>query len=228
MKKKAAVSKAESKFHNYVNWVHDAGIDYEVLDWEENNFDKIKDCSSLLLTGGADVFPEFYADWEDGKDRSKYFPGRDGFEFRLVDYAFQNGIPVLAICRGMQLINCRLNGTLINDIETVRGVNHRKIAETEDRMHEVNVLGDTLLGDVIGLSSGTINSSHHQSVDRVGEGLRISAKSPDGIVEAVEWADRDSKPFMLSVQWHPERLKAGTKEFAINLIKRFKEETLNA
>jgi putative glutamine amidotransferase len=225
VKKKAAISKTETKFEFYLNWLKRGGIDYEVLDWRENNFDKIKECSSLVLTGGVDIFPEFYADWEDGKNRDKYSPQRDGFEFRLADYALENKMPLLAICRGLQLINCKLNGSLINDIETIRGTNHRKLSDTQDRLHEVTVFEDTLLYEVVGKKRGRINSSHHQSVDRVGEGLMVTAKAPDGIIEAAEWADKNSKPFFLGIQWHPERMQGGDPEFTDNILKRLKEET---
>lgn len=225
MNKKTAISRSNSSFPKYTSWLESGGIEYEVLDWQQNNYDKIKDCSSLVLTGGADIFPEFYADWEDGKNRDEYLPDRDGFEFKLADYALSNGLPVLAICRGLQLMNVKLNGSLINDIETIRGTNHRKIKDGVDRMHDVKVMEDTLLYEIVGKNSGTINSSHHQSADRIGEGLRISAKSPDGIIEALEWAEKDSKPFLLCVQWHPERMADGTPEFAVNILKRFRKET---
>ncbi len=225
MKRKTAISKCESKFDKYLNWLSGGSVDYEVLDWEENNFDKLKECSSLVLTGGVDVFPEFYADWEDGKNREQYNPERDGFEFRLIDYAFENGLPVLAVCRGMQLINCRLNGSLISDIETIRGTNHKKIGKGIDRIHEVNVFEDTLLYDIVGETRGEINSSHHQSIDRLGEGLRVSAKAPDGIIEGAEWAESNTKPFMVCVQWHPERMENVNSPFSLNILERFKKET---
>jgi putative glutamine amidotransferase len=122
-------------------------------------------------------------------------------------------------------MNCRLNGSLINDIETIRGTNHRKLENGSDRLHEVRVFNDSLLKEITELDKGLVNSSHHQAADRLGEGLRVTAKALDGIIEAFEWAQRDSKPFMLCVQWHPERLIGGTDEFAGNILKRFKEET---
>jgi putative glutamine amidotransferase len=225
MNKKTAISRSESKFQFYVEWLESYNIPYEVLDWEKNNFEDIKKCSSLFLTGGADIFPEFYNDWEDGKNREDYIPARDGFEFKLFDYALQNNYPVLGVCRGLQLINCRLNGSLINDIETIRGTNHKKIAPMEDRLHHVTVFHNSLLHDITDKDEGTINSSHHQAIDRLGEGLMINAKADDGIIEGVEWAEKDRKPFLLAVQWHPERFKDKSSPFTKNIIERFKEET---
>lgn len=225
MSSKTAITRSNSSFQKYLDWLESYDFPYVVLDWESNNFDDIKKCTSLILTGGADLFPEFYNDWEDGKNRGDYIPERDGFEFRLLDYAIENNYPVLGICRGLQLINCRLKGSLINDIESIRGTNHRKIRPGEDRMHNVSIKSETLLHSLTGLSSGIINSSHHQAIDRLGEGLMVSAKADDGIVEAVEWEEKAGKPFFLAVQWHPERFPDKSSPFTRNIIEKFKEVT---
>lgn len=225
--KKIAISKSNSSFQNYVNWIETAGYSYEILDWKMQNFAELGECSSLLLTGGADIFPEFYSDWperSEEKNTADFIPERDGFEFKLLETAFERKIPILAICRGMQLMNCKLNGSLLSDIETIRGVDHKKI-EGVDRYHEVNIKEGSLLKDVIGISSGTINSSHHQGIDRLGEGLMISARSPDGIIEAVEWDEKEGRPFFLGVQWHPERMKDMSSPFTKNILNRFLKET---
>jgi putative glutamine amidotransferase len=223
--KRTGISRCDRKFEFYLKWLESAGIKYIILDYKNNNFDDIKECSSLLLTGGDDIFPEFYNDWEDGRDRSKYIPERDGFEFRLFDYALNKSLPILGICRGMQLINVRLNGSLISDIETVRGTNHKKISDTEDRVHSVTVLENTLLHEIVENINGIISSSHHQAIDRLGEGLMITAKADDGIIEAVEWTDKKNKQFMLGIQWHPERMKDLSNTFNKNILLRFKKET---
>lgn len=225
MDKLIGLTRSNSSFNKYCNWLDENNLPYIVLDWENNNFDDINKCSSLILTGGVDIFPEFYNDWEDGKNREEYIPARDGFEFKLFDYALKNNYPVLGICRGLQLINCRLNGSLINDIETVRNTNHRKISQGVDRYHNVNVKPGTLLFEITGQQKGEINSSHHQAIDRVGEGLIVSAKADDGIIEAVEWEDPAGKPFLLAVQWHPERFNDKTSVFTKNILERFRKET---
>lgn len=225
MSKLTGLSRSNSRNYNYANWLEENDVPYILLDWEKNNYDDINKCSSLILTGGADIFPEFYADWEDGRNRDDYIPSRDGFEFRLFDYAIENRLPILGICRGMQLINCRLNGSLINDIETVRGVNHRKISDTEDRYHEINIKDGTLLREIAGGTKGNVNSSHHQGIERPGEGLIVSARAPDGIIEAIEWAEKDNKPFFLGIQWHPERMKDKQSALSKNIIERFIAET---
>ena len=218
------LTRSNSNFVNYYKWLEDNELPYIVLDWEKHNFDDIKKCSALLLTGGVDIFPEFYNDWEDGKKREDYIPERDGFEFKLLEYALENKLPILGICRGLQVINCKLNGSLISDIETIRNSNHKKITETEDRLHGVNVKSNTLLNEIVGESTGTINSSHHQAIDRLGEGLLVSARADDGIIEAIEWDTKEGKPFMLAVQWHPERMPDKNSRFSKNIIDKFREE----
>ncbi len=219
------ITKSDSKFMRYTDWLDANSLKYIVLDWDTDNFDDLKKCSSLLLTGGVDIFPEFYNDWEDGKNRDDYIPARDGFEYKLLDYAFENNYSVLGICRGLQVINCKLKGSLINDIETIRGTNHRKISQTEDRMHNVNVRENSLLHGLVNQTSGIVNSSHHQSIDRLGEGLMISAKADDGIVEAIEWEEKEGKPFLLAIQWHPERVPDRQSPFSKNILDKFREET---
>src|SRR4030095_5912732 len=114
---------------------------------------------------------------------------------------------VLAICRGLQLINIFFRGSLIFDLQEIRNVDHRKISDTEDRLHEVNIFKDTLLYNVVNEDRAMIASSHHQSIDRLGEGLMVNAKSDDGIIEGIEYLDKEDKPFFLGVQWHPERFR---------------------
>jgi len=227
LKKIAGISLCDRKFQFYLDWIESGNIEYIVLNYKKNNFDDVKDCSSLLLTGGVDIFPEFYSDWEDGEDRSIYKPERDGFEFKLFDYALNNRLPVIGICRGLQLINSRLNGSLINDIETVRRTNHNKISDTEDRLHYINLYDNSIIYDIVKEKRGKVNSSHHQAIDRLGEGLTVTAKADDGIIEAVEWEDKSSKPFLLAIQWHPERMKEQNSPFAKNILLRFKQETEN-
>lgn len=133
--------------------------------------------------------------------------------------------PILGICRGMQLINCKLKGNLINDLETVRNVNHKKFNNGADREHHVIVNKNTLLSQIIEKSEGEVNSSHHQAIDRLGEGLMVSSKSPDGIIEGIELSDKTNSSFFLGIQWHPERMINKDSPFVKNIINRFKKET---
>jgi putative glutamine amidotransferase len=110
----------------------------------------------------------------------------------------------LGICRGMQLINVIHKGTLIQNLEDESLIEVHK--GNPDKHHPVSIGEDTLLHQISGQTRGEINSAHHQAIDKPGEGLLINCKADDGTIEGVEWKDKAGKPFMLAVQWHPERM----------------------
>src|SRR6266498_72717 len=207
MKKKAAISRCDRKFEFYLEWLESHGVGYEVLDYHKSNLDKIKECSSLLLTGGNDLSPEFSHLENQEKYESEWVPDRDKFESKLLDYALENGIPVLGICRGMQFINCKLGGSLIPDIAGAGKPSHQKLESGMDREHEVLVEAGTLLSGIVNVGSGVINSSHHQGIRNPGTGLILGAKSADGVIESLERENKNGQPFLLGIQWHPERME---------------------
>jgi putative glutamine amidotransferase len=157
----------------------------------------------LLLAGGADLDPASYGQAAHVETKDAV-PERDVFEIALTRAAIERDLPVLGICRGMQLINVALGGTLIQHLpEHLGHEEHRRVSGSFDGSdHDVDVLDDTLAMRVIGAAGHATRSHHHQGIDRVGDGLRVSATSPfDDLVEAVELPDRS---FVLGVQWHPE------------------------
>ncbi len=165
--------------------------------------DELTSCDALVLTGGADVTPELYGDWAD--ETVHFDSERDGFEYRLLDRALQRRIPVLGICRGLQLLNVYFGGTLILDLDKYYKRNHAAISDEEDRYHGVKLSDGSSLRDSIKQDSGKVNSAHHQAAERIGAGLRVAARADDGTVEAIEGNDQlPSK--IISVQWHPERI----------------------
>lgn len=169
----------------------------------------------LFLMGGSDMEPIHY-----GKNVCKHIsapdPERDHLELELLKRAHERRIPVLGICRGMQVMNVFSGGALFRDLEDehahpLKHDNH----DNPDRSflaHEVDVSADSLLGTIMGSGKIGVNSLHHQGVSRAGDGLRASAVAPDTLVEAIEKSD---EPFWLGVQWHPEELgdKAAQKLF---------------
>jgi putative glutamine amidotransferase len=157
----------------------------------------------LLLTGGDDVDPSNYGQEPHPRleDRD---PVRDAFEIALARAAHKRAIPVLAICRGMQVANVALGGSLIQDIPSQVGesVRHRKGPDGNPPSHEIAVEDGTRLRELVGGPRALVNSYHHQTADRVAPGLRVSARTADGVVEALEDPEH---PFFVGVQWHPER-----------------------
>lgn len=161
----------------------------------------------VLLTGGGDVDPALFGEVPHAAFNPAE-PGRDAFEIALARAAVEADVPVLAICRGMQVLNVAMGGTLIQDIPSeVHGALNHQIAEPQFHTiaHEVWVADGSRLGAIMGDrldgESLPVNSRHHQSVKQVAPGFEISATAPDGVIEAME---RPGDRFCLAVQWHPE------------------------
>jgi len=215
---KVGISKCDRKFEFYVDWLRSLEVEFEVLDYHDKNFDRIRQCGALILTGGNDISARY-----SHVEGTSPIPERDDFEAGLLDYALTNELPVLGICRGMQFINCRMGGTLISDIVSAGMSNHDAL-EGIDSLHAVEVRENSLLKEITGRDSGMVNSSHHQGIKEPGIGLIISAVSTDGVPEAIEWGERENKPFLLGVQWHPERMADKGSPFCVNILKKFKDE----
>ncbi len=159
----------------------------------------------LVLSGGGDIEPRLYG----GKYHDDMYAideSRDLWEFALVREARARKLPVLAICRGLQVTNVALGGTLIEDIPTELGSTDHSIMgpDVVDCHQTVTIEGDTLVAEAIGSTEACVNSIHHQAVRTVAPGLRAAGWTPDGVVEVL---DPDDKSWpLLAVQWHPEFL----------------------
>jgi putative glutamine amidotransferase len=166
--------------------------------------------NGLALIGGDDINPARYGRERHAKTEMLE-ARREEFDVLLARRALERGLAVLAICGGCQLINVVLGGTLHQHVPEVYGedVAHGRTEEMRrggiESMHEARIEKGSLLHEILGMDAVRVNSSHHQSVDVVADGLCVSARAADGVVEALEWSDR-KKPFLLAVQWHPERL----------------------
>ncbi len=175
----------------------------QVVILNEQSVSDLTGCNALVLTGGKDVAPELYADWPDETVQAD--SARDGVEFTLIETAMKNRLPILGICRGLQVLNVYFGGSLVIDLEKYYGRNHRALSKNEDRYHGVRLLSNSRLGGFIQRETGQVNSAHHQAADRIGSGLRVTARADDGTVEAMEGND-DLPSRIISVQWHPERM----------------------
>jgi len=155
----------------------------------------------LMLAGGVDIDPSTYGASPHAMTLLTV-PERDSFELALSLRAIERDLPLLGICRGMQLLNVALGGDLVSHIPDRYGekVAHRH-PELKPVVHEVRIEPDSRLGKILGATELTVHSVHHQAVGRLGTGLRAVAWSPDGVIEAVESANHR---FLMAVQWHPE------------------------
>lgn len=223
---KIAITKTDSKLERMIAWVEHFKVDYIILDHNTDKPDtsKLDECSGLLLSGGVDIYPEIYCDWDTTETKGTYDPERDGFELKLIERALEMKMPILGICRGLQIMNVYFRGSLIFDLEEIRNVCHSKITPVIDRLHEVNIFPGTLLNEITGVTKATITSSHHQAVDRLGEGLMINAKADDGIIEGIEFTEKKDKSFFVAVQWHPERFENFDEPASKNILERFIKE----
>jgi putative glutamine amidotransferase len=208
-------------YSNYEKWFADThGVKTQRLSYKDNSFDKIKICHGVVLSGGEDVHPRFYNKKEYIEYCDDIDERRDEFEWRVLDHTESDNIPVLGICRGLQIANVYFGGTLIPDIPSFGKYNHSKFPK-EDRYHDITVDPNSILARITGSEHGRINSSHHQSSGLTGKGLVANSFSPDGIVEGIERRDPSDKPYLLLVQWHPERMLPKESAFSKSIRESF-------
>ncbi len=202
------------KFEDYSKWILSVNPDIHIirLSYQLDNVSQITECQGIILTGGEDVHPKFY-------NKSAYLPildpnqideNRDLFELKILASVFELKKPLLGICRGLQITNVALGGSLVPDIPSVLGnLQHGKI-EGKDQLHEVNLIQGSFIQNITTQSTGIINSAHHQSAEQLGVGLIATAYSTihinKKIIEALEWEQPENKSWLLLVQWHPERI----------------------
>jgi len=175
----------------------------------------VRRADGVLLTGGEDVHPVLYNQKMPQRLRKKCILTPDGGcrdlrELMLVDEVFRQRKPLLAICRGQQILNVALGGTLFADIPTQLpdAINHRRMDERGAKVHEVGLTPGGLLAKITRKRVLGVNSTHHQAVNRLADVLTVSASSSDGVVESLQLKPEVEHllPFLLSVQFHPERL----------------------
>lgn len=159
-------------------------------------------CDGLLLSGGDDIDPKHFGERPHPKLGPVDKP-RDVFEITLTREAVQRNMPILAICRGVQVLNVAMGGGMIQDIpsEVAGALPHSTSGDRAVIAHDVDVRSGTLLADLLGATKVGVNTFHHQAAGRLGKGLIVSATSSDGVIEGMEIPDRD---FVVGVQWHPE------------------------
>jgi putative glutamine amidotransferase len=158
----------------------------------------------VVLSGGPDLAPAAY-DAHPHSELGATEPGLDAFEYAVAREALRLKLPILGICRGAQTLNVARGGTLHQHLPDVLGdvIAHRQSEDGRRPTHLVDVLPDSRLAEVLGVTRLSVNSFHHQAVDRLGTGLRACAWAPDGTIEGIE---DYALPFVLAVQWHAETL----------------------
>ena len=192
---------------DYLEAVKRTGGEAFELDYQRDDpADVVTRSEGLLLTGGGDVDPALYGETPHATFHASE-PGRDEYEIALVRTASTAGLPIFAICRGMQVLNVALGGTLLQDIPSmVNGAAQHSIPEPRYHLaHEVWVVKGsrlaTLMVEKLEGDTCQVNSRHHQAVKNVADGWEVTGTAPDGVIEAIE---QPGDIFRMAVQWHPE------------------------
>jgi putative glutamine amidotransferase len=180
----------------------------------------VRRCDGVLLTGGDDIQPSLYSARLTPKLRktvSVADPARDLAEVSLIKEVFRQRKPLLAICRGQQMLNVAFGGSLIVDIPTElpKALPHCRMDAKDRPVHGIDLAPGSMLAEIFGKRQLQVNSTHHQAVRRAIRPFRVVGASPDGVIEAMELdlADRHLLPYLLAVQFHPERLIQRHPEF---------------
>lgn len=161
-------------------------------------------CDGFFFTGGADIDPKHFGE-QIHPACGQIYEHRDALELSIFPLALKSGKPILGICRGLQLINVALGGTLYQDLPTEYAVtlSHRQTEPATAPSHGIKILKDTPLHALIGKEYMTGNSFHHQAIQTLGKGLSVTARAEDGVIEAVTY---EGDSYLRAYQWHPERL----------------------
>ena len=169
---------------------------------------ELSQCDGLLLTGGEDLYPGWYGKEYDTARCTEMNRHRDSLDIALISKALDVKMPVFAVCRGHQILNVFLNGTLIIDIP--KDVGTKVIHQCDDYLHcfhSVMVPKKSLLSKISHCDSAMVTSNHHQAIERLSPLLIANACSNENLIEGIEWQHPAGKSFLLGVQWHPERME---------------------
>ncbi len=205
------------KYAYYEDWLLrlDSSAECVRLSYGEDNLTNLKKCNGLLLTGGGDVHIDLYkerirADSQEvlmAEERllKDVDSRRDSFEMKVIEETLTSKIPLLGICRGLQIANVYFGGTLVRDL----GPKNKVHAKENDlyKRHAITVERGTLLEGITENAIGEVNSSHHQAAETIGRSLNVAARSDDGVIEALEMKEVSGNNFFLLVQWHPEKME---------------------
>ncbi len=200
--------------NRYTQAINDAGgmpLILPVTATRDQIAELVRRADGVLLTGGEDIELKHYAPDtppDIAATMKDVEPERDVLEFALVDEVFRQRKPLLCICRGHQMLNVALGGTLIVDIpmQLPGSLLHKQVDRKMEPVHDVALASDSQLASLLATTNVGTNSTHHQAVARVADALRVTGTTSDGVIETMELKDPSRLPFLQSVQFHPERL----------------------
>lgn len=187
-----------------------------ITDNKEMIEQQIDTIDALVVTGGADLNPLLYGE-EPNAALGKVYEQRDEYDIALIKMAIKKGKPILAICRGLQVINIIYGGTLYQDIPSTYGkpyIKHDQERDVKLGSHTVTIVKDTQLYKILQSEKVLVNSTHHQAVNKLADGFTVSARTSDGIIEAIESVEKK----IIAVQFHPEEMVYGGNKLMLKLF----------
>ena len=221
-----ALSKTKSiESGTYIDWLKNINSNLVFVNMYGLSVDSavfiLQNCDGLLVTGGEDVNPDWYGQISDTTQCEAIDYYRDSLEIALIKKAINIKMPLLGICRGEQIINVALGGSLFCDIPTDIDtfVVHRN--NSWECYHSVRLKEESFLSQIIHTKNNTVNSYHHQAVNKIAKDLKVSALSQNDVVEAIEWKNPENKGFLLAVQWHPEHLLEYNEDMSLPIAMNF-------
>ena len=200
----------------YINGLIETGCQPMVIDYQGVDAENLKKIASILdgmiFSGGVDVTPKFYGE-QDWPEAGRHFCERDELEIAMFNMIYEAKKPILGICRGLQIINVAMGGSLVQHVPKIYGnaLTHQQKDANPPFVHNVTISENTLTHSIFGVDNLMVNSYHHQSAARVAEGLKVTAKASDGVIEALEGTEES---FLVCLQWHPEKT-LGIDEYSI-------------
>lgn len=225
---KIAISKAKPDefYGNYPKWVAKGDSNAEIVNMYELGVDSalkvLENCDGLLVTGGADVYPGWYGKLADTARCGEFDLYRDTLEMELIKKAIKLNMPIIGICRGEQILNVTLGGSLIIDLPTDLDtlVIHQQ-DDWQNCFHQVDLIKGSLIAKLSASDGGIVNSNHHQAIDILAPNLVATSYSDDRSIESVEWKDASNNNFLIGVQWHPERLDSVNASLSLPIVREF-------
>ncbi|MBU1010817.1 MAG: gamma-glutamyl-gamma-aminobutyrate hydrolase family protein [Bacteroidetes bacterium] len=209
-----AISKERKNEKKYSDWLARQQVSFQFIDMSllsvQDALSALDRCDALVLTGGNDIYPEIYGKGNDSLRCGEFDRTRDSLEQALFTKASSEAMPILGICRGLQMINVCVSGSLYIDLPEDKGSGqiHRQ-GEEGWTMHQLAIEPNTLLSSLVANNTAWVASNHHQGIDSTGSSLKALAICPDdSLIEAIGWKQPENKGFLLGVQWHPEWMDA--------------------
>ncbi|WP_234125017.1 gamma-glutamyl-gamma-aminobutyrate hydrolase family protein [Clostridium hydrogenum] len=204
--------------NDYIQSVEKAGgtpVMLPVISDYEKVKNQIEAVDSIIISGGFDVNPLIYDD-EPSQKQGFLCPERDEYDLMVIKAAMELNKPILGICRGIQILNAALGGTLYQDLSQIEGcyIKHVQESRPEVAGHSVEIVKGTKLYDILGEKIIT-NSFHHQAIKDLAPGFKVAARSKDGVIEAIE----KEEGFVIGIQWHPEMMARKDNKLMLNIFK---------